>query len=251
MPASISAIYRYPVKGLSPEKLPAVELSPGATLPGDRRYAVENGPSGFDPNAPAYFPKIRFLMLMKNERLARLDTRYDDDSNVLTIRSAGREVARGDLATPAGREQIENFLAAYCADELRGRPRILSAPGHSFSDAPAKLVSIINLASVAAIESAVARPVNPLRFRANIYVAGLPAWHEFDLVGNEIAVGASARLKIVKRIVRCAATNVDPETGLRDLSIPQTLSQTQGHMDCGIYGEVIAGGRIAVGDPVS
>jgi uncharacterized protein len=110
------------------------------------------------------------------------------------------------------------------------------------------VVSIINLASVAAVANVVERPVHPLRFRANVYVTGWPAWHEFDLVGQEIALGASARLKIIKPIVRCAATNVDPDTGMRDLSIPDTLIRSLGHADCGVYGEVVAAGDIAVGD---
>src|SRR4051794_774901 len=100
--ARLQAIYRYPVKGLSAEALPGACLEPGATIPADRRYAIENGPSGFDPAAPAYFPKIRFLMLMRNERLARLTTHYDDASHVLTIREGTAEVARGNLATLEG-----------------------------------------------------------------------------------------------------------------------------------------------------
>jgi uncharacterized protein YcbX len=244
----IQSIYRYPVKGLTPESLAATRLEVGKTLPADRRYAIENGPSGFDPAAPAYFPKQRFLMLMKNERLARLETRYDDATDMLTIRVDGREI-RGDLSTSEGRTAIEDFFAVYCADELRGPPKILRADGHSFSDVAAKVVSIINLASVAAVETAVGAAVHPLRFRANLYVEGWPAWHEFDLLGREMSVG-SARLKITKRIVRCAATNVDPQTGIRDLTIPPTLMQTFGHMDCGIYGEVIAAGPIAVGDKI-
>jgi uncharacterized protein len=128
---------------------------------------------------------------------------------------------------------------------------VLHAPGFSFSDVASKVVSIINLASLAAIEDVLGVPVHPLRFRANLYVAGWPAWREFDLVGEELAVGPSARLKIVKRIVRCAATNVDPDTGIRDLTIPHTLMQSFGHGDCGIYGEVVDGGTIAAGDAVS
>jgi len=251
MSATIQAIYRYPVKGLSPERLASVDLAAGQTLPADRRYAIENGPTGFDAAAPAYFPKIRFLMLMKNERLARLRTHYDDATHVLTIRVDGREAARGDLATPEGRRAIEAFFAQYCADELRGPPQVLSGGGHSFSDVAKKVVSIINLASVQAVEEAAGAAVNPLRFRANLYVAGWPAWREFDLVGQEIAIGPSARLKIIKRIVRCAATNVDPDTGKRDLSIPQTIQRAFGHDDCGVYGEVIAAGRIADGDSVT
>ena len=254
MPANavkIQAIYRYPVKGLSPEPLDRVALAVGATLPADRLYAIENGPSGFDPAAPRHFPKQRYLMLMRNERLARLRTRFDDESHTLVIEAEGREAARGSLRTPEGRAAIEHFIADFCASELRGPPKVLHAPGFSFSDVALKVVSIINLASVAAIEGAVAAPVHPLRFRGNIYVSGWPAWHEFDLVGREIAIGATARLKIVKRIVRCAATNVDPDTGMRDLEIPTTLMETFGHMDCGVYGEVVSGGEIAVGDRIS
>ncbi len=59
------------------------------------------------------------------------------------------------------------------------------------------------------------------------------------------------RLKVVKRIVRCAATNVDPATGIRDLTIPTTLQQNLGHADCGVYAEVIAGGEIAGGDKIT
>ena len=246
----IHAIYRYPVKGLSPEPLERTKLAVHETLPGDRLYAIENGPSGFDPTAPRHQPKQRYLMLMRNERLARLRTRFDDSSHTLAVEAQGREVARGDLRTPEGRAAIERFFAAFCADELRGAPKVLHAPGFSFSDVAHKVVSIINLASVAAVEGAVGRPVHPLRFRANVYVTGWPAWHEFDLVGREIALGASARLKIIKPIVRCAATNVDPDTGMRDLSIPDTLLRSFGHADCGVYGEVVEAGGIVRGDDV-
>jgi uncharacterized protein len=248
--ARIDALYRYPVKGLSPERLSRARLTPGQTVPGDRLYAIENGPSGFDPAAPKYLPKTEFLMLMRNERLATLDTRYDDSTRVLTIAHAGRDVARADLSTKEGRLAIEAFFRRFMPAELRGAPKVLQADGHSFSDIAAKVVSIINLASVAAIETAIGAPVHPLRFRANVYVAGWPAWHEFSLLGQEIAIG-TARLKVTKRIVRCAATNVDPDTGIRDLEIPATLMRRFDHADCGIYAQVIERGEIAPGDDVT
>jgi uncharacterized protein YcbX len=249
MQARIQSIYRYPVKGLSAQPLVRVSLRPGQTLPADRLYAVENGPTGFDPAHPAYLPKQRFLMLMRNERLAALRTEYEEASHTLTIRWEDREAARGDLRTPKGREAIEAFFAAYCADELRGPPKVLFAEGHSFSDVAKKVVSIINLASAAAIETAIGAPVDPVRFRANVYVHGWPAWHEFDLLGREITAG-TARLKVVKRIVRCAATEVDPATGIRDLQIPATLQRAFQHGDCGVFAEVIKGGEVALGDTV-
>src|SRR5262245_29939725 len=249
--SKVHAIYRYPVKGLSPEPLEQTALTVHETLPADRLYAIENGPSGFDPAAPRHQPKQRYLMLMRNERLARLHARFHDTNHTLVIRLEGEEAARGDLRTPGGRATIERFFAGYCADELRGPPRVLNAPGFSFSDVANKVVSIINLASVVAIEGVVGMPVHPLRFRGNLYVTGWPAWREFDLLGQEIAIGPRARVKIIKRIVRCAATNVDPDSGVRDLAIPDTLMNSFGHADCGVYGEVVEAGTIAVGDGIA
>jgi hypothetical protein len=248
--AKIQGIYRYPVKGLSPEPLQGVRLAVGETLPGDRRYAIENGPSRFDPAQPHYQPKTHYLMLMRNERLATLRTRLEETTQTLVVAAGGREAARGDLGTPAGRSAIEQFFAGICADELRGPPRLLQAPGFSFSDVARKVVSIINLASVKALAETIGAAIDPLRFRGNLYVTGWPAWHELDWVGREIAIEGAARLRIVKRIVRCAATNVDPATGVRDLDIPAALQRSCGHADCGIYAEVVSPGEIGADDQI-
>lgn len=249
-PAQIASIYRYPVKGLSPQPLPHVALGVGQTLPADRRYAIENGPSGFDPADPKWMAKAYFLMVMRDEWLAALHTHFDDASNVLTIRRNGAIAAEGNLETAEGRAAIERFFASSYAAAIKGPPKILSSQGHSFSDVARKVVSIINLGSLAAIENIVGQPVHPLRFRANLYVSGWPAWHEFDLLDQTLAIGDS-RLRVVKRIVRCAAVNVDPETAARDLNIPQALMRRFGHADCGVYAEVIEGGIIGVGDAIS
>lgn len=254
MTARIDAIFRYPVKGLTPQKLSRTTLSPGATIPADRLYAIENGPIGFDPASPQYFPKQRFLMLMRNERLATLRTDYDEASHTLTIHCEGQKenqvAARGDLRTDEGRRTIEAFFAGFMPGELRGPPKVLHGQNHSFSDVAKKVVSIINLASVAAVETAAGAPVDPLRFRGNLYVDGWPAWHELELMGQTLAVNG-ARLKVIKRIVRCAATDVDPATGIRDLTIPKTLMRNFGHADCGVYAEVVTGGDIATGDVIA
>src|SRR5262249_1455062 len=142
-------------------------------------------------------------------------------------------------------------LTGHLAGELRGPPRVLSASGHSFSDLPRQVVSIVNLASIRAIARATGAPLSPLRFRANLYVDGWPEWHEFALLGREIAVGPSARAKPIERIGRCAATEVDPETGESDVSILQTMRRGFGHSDCGLYCEVTAGGDVRAGDPVT
>ncbi len=248
--AKIASLFRYPVKGLSPEPLPSVTLEPGQTFPADRRYAIENGPSGFDVATPAWLPKSRYLMLMRNERLAELQSHYDDHSHILTIHRHGEMAVHADLQTAEGRAAIEEFFATNFSDELKGPPKILSGGDHSFSDVAKKVVSIINLTSLAAIENMIGLPVHPLRFRANLYVSGWPAWHEFELMGHALAIG-EARLNVVKRITRCAAINVDPVTAARDLDIPSEMTRRLNHTDCGVYAEVIAGGSIGVGDAIA
>jgi uncharacterized protein YcbX len=248
-PAEITGLYRYPVKGLSPEPLSRVALSVGQTLPADRRYAIENGPSGFDPAKPQWMSKAHFLMLQRDQWLAGFRTHFDDASHTLTIHDQGREVARGDLETATGRATIEQFLSTRFAGRLKGQPKILSGGGHSFSDVARKVVSIINLNTLQAIENLVGQPVHPLRFRANLYLRGWPAWHEFELLDRTLIAG-DARLKVVKRITRCAAIDVDPDTAARDLAIPQALQRRFGHGDCGVYAEVIAGGEVVQGDAV-
>jgi uncharacterized protein len=199
---SIQGIYRYPVKGLSPEALTRTRLAVCKTLPADRLYAIENGPSGFDPAAPRYQPKQRYLMLMRNERLARLRTRYEDASHTLAIELEGREAARGDLHTADGRATIERFFGDFCADELRGPPRLLHGPGFSFSDVASKVVSIINLASVAAIENLVGMPVHPLRFRANLYVMASLARVRSGRAGDCNRQGGTAKNRQADRALR-------------------------------------------------
>lgn len=247
--ARIVGLFRYPVKGLTPEPLESARLSPGGTFPLDRAWAIENGPTGFDPAAPSYLPKVRFLMLMRNERLAALDARVDDATQTLTVRRDAKVVAEGRLDTEEGRAAIEAFFDDYERDELRGPARVLHAPGFSFSDMAAKVVSLINLESVRDLGEQTGAEVHPLRFRANIYVEGLPAWSELDLVDRRVMIG-DVLLEGVQRIVRCAATNVNPDTAERDMNIPKALAHLYDHGDCGTYFRVVGGGEMRMGDAV-
>ena len=245
----VNGLYRYPVKGLSPEPLQSMQLDAGGTAPFDRIYAIENGPGRFDPEHPQHLPKINFLMLMRDARLATLTTRFEDATHTLTILRDGKQVARGALQTGIGRKMIEQFLAAYMQDELRGAPKIVSAPGHSFSDVAARCVHIVNLASLQELQRAIGSPISPLRFRPNIVLDGPAPWEEFTWLDTRISIG-EVELEVFKRTERCAATSVDPDTGKRDLAIPAVLQRTWGHADFGVYAKIATSGAIALGDAV-
>ncbi|MSP87839.1 MAG: MOSC domain-containing protein [Alphaproteobacteria bacterium] len=248
--ASIAHIYRYPVKGLNPEPLDQVELTAGQALPEDRRFAIAHGSTRIDPDSPEWQPKRNFLQLMENERLAALDCQFEAATGFLAIKRQGRQIARAKATEPMGRTILDQFFAAYVGSEVRGRPKLVEAPGISFGDSREPLISVINLASVRDLERVVGNAVDPLRFRANVYIDGADAWAERQWIGHEIAVGF-ARLKVIDHIGRCAATNVDPKTAQRDLNIPKALVRGFGHDCMGVYAVVVEGGAIAVGDGIS
>src|SRR5829696_632365 len=149
--------------------------------------------------APAHQPKIKFLTLMRNESLARLRTRLDDATGELVIEEGGHERARDDLATREGRLAVEAFFRRFMPWELRGPPEVLAARDRfRFTDSRKGYVSLINLASVSAIEGWVGAPVNPLRFRGNLHVEGLEPFGQFDLPGQVLRSGTGVRLKVTK-----------------------------------------------------
>jgi len=254
MTAAIDTIYRYPVKGLSAERLDRATLSPGECLPHDRRFAIALSSTVFDPQRPEWLPKTHFAMLMRDEKLARLHTRFDADTGTLWGSESDAQVLRAVITEPLGRAAAEKFFTDFLDDPRKGRLRIVAAPGHAFADArrrpnatTGKYVSLINRASIAALEAAIRAPVDPLRFRANVYFDGAPAWSELDWIDGEIALG-TARLRVLSPITRCAATEVNPTTAQRDLEIVAALERAFGHINMGVYAEVAAGGEIAVGD---
>jgi uncharacterized protein YcbX len=247
MAITIVDICRYPVKGLSAEHLERVALAPDEGLPHDRRFALAHGATKFDPHDPKWLPKTHFLMLMRDEKLAQLRVRFAPDSGELTIERDGRPVVHARATEALGRTVIGQFFAGFMAGATPGAPRLLEAPGHGFWDSRGKYLSIINLASVRDLERVVRQEVHPLRFRANVYIDGAPAWSEFGWTGKMLRLGG-AEVEVVNPIDRCAATNVNPDSARRDLNIPLALQRGFGHVDMGVYAAVRGAGEVAQGD---
>ena len=122
-PVSVVRICRYPVKGLSAEVLERVVLSPGKCLPHDRRFALAHAATRFDPERPEWLPKTNFVMLMRDENLAQLRTRFEEHSGDLTIEREGQMLLRAQLTDPAGRDRSNEFFAGFLKDTVRGAPR--------------------------------------------------------------------------------------------------------------------------------
>jgi len=251
MSGHIAGIFRHPIKGFTPEPLDAVQLAPGEGFPFDRLWAVENGPSGFDPAAPAFVPKQKFTVLAQIAKVAAVRTRYDARTRVLHATAPGGGEFTGVLSDVTAREAFAAWLTPILGEDARGPLRLVEAPGqHRFTDHPKGQVSIVNLASVRDLGQRMGVELDPLRFRANLYVDGWPAWSENGWTGKSMMLGW-AKAEVFKPIVRCAAPDVDPTTAARDLEITKALFDNYGHLHCGIYVQVTSAGPLGLGDAVT
>ncbi len=250
----IQKLFHYPIKGLSAQPLASVVMRKGEGFPLDRAFGFARSGSGFDPQNPSPLPKTKFIMLAKDENLARLDTFYDGAVGILSITRNGK-TALFDITNYDGRNEASKYLAEHLnfSDELQ--PTLHSAEPHKFTDVSVvspemmNAVSLINLESVSHLSEVLGQKVDPARFRGNIIFSGLPAFSELDLIGQRLMLG-NVQVKVVRRTKRCSATEVNLKTAERDLNIPKILRDHFGHSDMGVYAEVVSCGDLKPGDEI-
>ncbi|MCY4034864.1 MAG: MOSC domain-containing protein [Hyphomicrobiales bacterium] len=249
----ITALQTYPVKGMSASMHAHAHLGASSVMPGDRIYAVLHEMSAPADAPPSPNVTLNYLTLSRNPKIGELQSRFDDSSRLLRLYRQGEEVASGHLNNDAERRDIESFLVEHMGETIRGGLRIVERnvehEGADFSYmGHAQFLSLINLASIAALEEVVGARIDPSRFRANIYFQGETPWEEFKWVGRDIRLGGEARVEVREPIERCAAVNIDPATGAKDMSLVRALFENFGHCDLGVYVRATESGDIAVGD---
>jgi uncharacterized protein YcbX len=251
----IESLWRYPVKGLTPEPLAAATLTPGRCIPWDRAFALAQGDTAFDPAAPAWVPKTNFACLLRNAKLAKLQTRFDDATHLLTITTPTGETLTASPLTEAGQADLTDFLITFLGEDIRlgpsgERPRFHHVENHSFCDHRTQVISLIGLGSLAALETAAGAARDKRRFRANVYIEDIAPWAEFAWLGQTIRIGTATAI-VQERIDRCGATTVNPDTAERDANPVKELQKNFGHVDLGIFAEILTPGTIKPGDHIT
>jgi GntR family transcriptional regulator/MocR family aminotransferase len=255
----VRGIYRYPIKGLSPQPLRGVVLEEGKPFPFDRVFALARPGVPIDAHEPRWAKKGLFLMLMLEEALARVRTNVDIDTMQLTVRSQpaaadgerrpGEPIFTADLGSEDGRRAVEDFFFCHVPG-LPSAPKLVRSRDGHFMDKPDNVVSCINLATLRSLEEKWGVALDPLRFRANFYIDGAKAWEEFEWIGSDIMLG-DVLFRVDRRNGRCGATNVNPATGQRDMDLPGALRGSFGHKDLGVYLISRNGGKVVIGDQVT
>ncbi len=244
----IAALWRHPLKGFTPEALAQAALRPGEGLAFDRCWAVEHGPSGFDPAAPVHISKFRFVALAPMPSAARVRTRLDDATGRLHAAAEGAGEIVVDLTDPAEAARFAHWLTGVLGEAVEAPLQVVQAPGHRFFDHPQGLVSLTNRASLAALEAAVGAPLDARRMRGNVEIEGWPAFAEVALPpGTRLRLG-SAVAEVFKPIQRCIATHVNPDTAAVDIDLVPALQTLTGHANCGVYVHILEAGDVRVGD---
>jgi len=247
MTARVTDIFRHPIKSHGVEAIARTTLAPGETLPWDRVWAVPHEAAGLSGHTSDWKPCNLFSRGAKTPGLVAITARLNTSGKALTL-------AHPDLAPltiwPDEPADILRFLAwiAPLSDPARACPSgIVRASTRGMTDTDFPSISILSRGSLADLSARAGKDLSPLRFRGNIWLNGLPAWEEFNLIGREITIGG-ATLRIREAIGRCRATSVNPATGRANIDMLSLLKTSYGHTNFGVYAEVVRGGPIAVGD---
>jgi uncharacterized protein YcbX len=244
MSGHLAQIWRHPIKGIGAERLENVGLHPDRPLPLDRAWAVlEEGGEAAD----GWRACRHFIRGAKGPSLMAVTARVVGEGIHLS------HPDRPDLSITPGTPEAALALIAwlkpiYPADR-RPPASLVKAPPSGMSDVPYASISVLNLASLRALSEKLGQPLDPRRFRGNLWLDGLAPWEEMALVGKRLRCN-DAELELIEPITRCRATEANPDTGQRDAATLAALEDGWGHTDFGIYAMVRRAGRVATGDKV-
>ncbi|MEJ1089486.1 MOSC domain-containing protein [Microbacterium sp. Mu-80] len=273
----VAALYRHPIKGLTPERCDELTVQPDGRIAGDRvlafRFAEAAEPEHRD--GLDYWPKSKGLALESFPSLAALRVSYDGEARRVRIMHDDYLLVDSTLDTE-GRAELAEIMTAFVLDspewkllQREGRlPLALVGDGvrARFQDRARGFVSVHSEASVDALSGALGQQVDDRRFRSNVVIDGADAWDELSWEG-EVRIG-DVRFTAEGPIVRCLATHANPDTGIRDAKVLTTLTRSLGQdkptlgrllllqsQAGGVTGAVGddsgAGGTIRVGDEVT
>lgn len=250
MNAVITSLFRYPVKSFAAEPLASAELRPSCSFSGDRAYALQSSlVAAADRTNDEAVPGLLFLRLLRAPALAGLTVALNDASQVLHVKRGEQNLLSADLTSKEGRKTLETFVRSGLGPDYKKGVYVVAKTERDFSRGMDTYLHIINLASIRDLEQRIGAPIDPLRFRPNVIIDGLPAWSELELAGQILTVN-TASLEVTKRAERCPATTCNPQTGIADLKIPDVLRATFRHKDFGIYARVLNPGNIKPGDHI-
>jgi uncharacterized protein YcbX len=258
--ACVARLYRYPVKGLTPERVESLVVTDDGRVAGDRVLALRFANSGSADDRWA--SKHEGAALVNSPSLARLGVRFDPAARRLKLSfDDGRilEVGLDDAGRRAFATAIEEFLRQSLDSPFRDHPERLplrlvgDGVTPRYQDKAAGQVTLQSHESLETLAGSLGvASLSEERFRSNIVIEGVEAWEEQGWIGAHLRIG-EVRFRVVEPKTRCLATHANPVTGERDLPVMQTLVRAFGQAKPTFAVAMLSagpGGTVRVGDAV-
>lgn len=250
-------LFYYPIKGLSAQRLDAVEVTPEAGFPFDRCLSLPTGTGHYRTIRDRPLDYSNYHGVYTEPRLVGSVTEFDPATDRLVVKVAGNIVLDCIVTTDEGNAKAVEFFARVLDVPLgsepflakRVRPDYNYGYAGSVNEAHMWACHIVNIASVRDFSERIGTEVDPLRFRANIHVDLGEPWIEREWVGKSFMIG-NVKMRGVGHTARCVATEVNLESATKDIPVPRLLTQHYGHSDFGIYATFTTAGILTAGMPV-
>ena len=255
MNGHVTRISLAPVKGLGLVHPDSVDLQPTGVA-GDRRFWMVDADR-------------RLVNAKVCPELLQIRPRWDETTNELELHFPDGTAAHGvvELGEPVdtvlyGEPHSSRLVHGPWADAVStyaGRPVTLLWSESGAVDRCSYGTGWMSLVSRASLqrlgEVADVERVDGRRFRMTFEIDGVGPHEEDDWIGHTVRIGA-AQVRPAGDVGRCVITKLDPDTGTSDLDTLGALARYRRNgrtepLPFGVYGEVLAPGRVAVGDPVT
>ena len=254
MGARVTRISTAPVKSLGLAHPAEVMLGHGGVV-GDRRFWLR------DEMGALYGGKRDGTMLRIhpewNEETRQLALTFPDGERVEEVVRLGEPVDAELYRVPRAAHRVLGPWEEAISRSV-GRPLTLLWADEGAVDRTPQggAVSLVSHASLERLrkEAGTEDPIDGRRFRMLFEIDGVQAHEEDGWIGSEVRIG-EATVVFNGDIGRCVVTSRDPDTGVIDLPTLVTLvgyrpeGRTE-QLPFGVYGSVVAPGRVRIGDRV-
>jgi uncharacterized protein YcbX len=257
MRATISSINYCPVKSVSFQTIENCEIKKNIGIIGDRIFAFAKGSNLdqaklFEKNPAERKGKWNKVLTLKNSPvLNKYNFVLKDKKLTLTLKD--KEILTIDTNQLSEREKLSNKIL-----ELEGSLKqpivLMKNDDFPFFDTSiskkvdfVNSVSLLNIQSINDFEKKIDTKIETSIFRGNICIDGIEPWKEQEWIGKIIKINGVS-FKVKKKIPRCVAINLKPQSDDNSFNLLQSLKKTYDHFDMGVYLTAIDDGEINVGN---
>jgi len=259
MSAIISSINYCPVKSVSFQTIEKCEIKKDVGIVGDRIFAFAKDLEAdkallFEKNPEERKGKWNKVLTLKNSPVLN-KYNFLFKENKLTLTFKDKEILTINVSELSERQLLSNKIVEL-ENSLKEPIVLMKNKESPFFDTSISnkvdfinSVSLLNIQSINDFQKKIDKKVEISRFRGNICIDGVKPWEEQEWVGKIVKIN-NVSFKVEKKIPRCVAINLKPQTDDNSLNLLQALKKTYNHFDMGIYLTALGGGEINLGDKV-